>query len=370
MNIGVIFGGRSVEHDVSIVSAQIVMEGFKALPQYTVIPIYIKPNGQWLVYNKIPSIKDLKKAKDSKEVWKLVLNCEQGKMILEKDGLFKKRKIIDVAFPVIHGTNCEDGTLQGLLEMVNVPYMGCGVSASAMGMDKAHMKQIFKSAGLPIVEYVVFLRKDFQENPDAVLRIIESKIPYSVFVKPANLGSSIGITKAVDRESLKNAIEVAACYDRKIIAERGIENAVEINCAVLGNNEPIASVLEQPVSYKQFLTFEEKYIQKGGTMKGIKNKVKIPAPITDDKTKEIKELAVKAYKSLDCAGISRVDFLIEDGSMVFVNEINTIPGSLQRHLWKASGIGLAKLLEKLIEFALQKHEEKQKNLTFYKSELI
>lgn len=370
MNIAIFFGGKSVEHDVSVVSAQIVMQGFRALPHHHLIPVYVTPEGRWIVFEKPPSIAEVKKRRHDETCWKLALEAASGKMILETGGVMKKRKIIDLAFPIIHGTNGEDGTLQGLFEMVNVPYVGCGVGASAMGMDKVHQKQVFTSMGIPIVEWMWFMRHEFEDDPEKMLTSVESKLRYPIFIKPANLGSSIGISKATDRDSLRNAIEVAARYDRKIIAERGIENAMEINCAVMGNDNPIASLLEQPISYREFLTFEEKYLTKGGSMKGVKSRVKIPAPVSPEITKKIQSLAVEAYKALDCSGISRVDFFLEHGEKIYVIEINTMPGSLQQHLWKPSGVDLPKLLQSLIDFALERHREKQKNLTFYHSELI
>jgi D-alanine-D-alanine ligase len=372
MNIGIIFGGKSVEHDVSIVSAQVVSKGFAKL-KHEITPIYISPEGKWIVFptgKRMPSIDEIKKTRDTAKPAQVVMDGESDKLVLRKPGFLKKEAVIDLALLMMHGTNGEDGSLQGVLEMINVPYTGSNVGASALSMDKVHMKQIFKSANIPITNHMWFLRSRWEKDSKSILKEIGELLEYPIFIKPANLGSSIGITKATDDNSLKEAIEVAVRYDRKIIAEQGVINLIEINCAVIGNDDPQPSVLEQPVSYTEFLTFEEKYIQKGGSMKGAKSRVKIPAPLSEDKTKEIKELAIKTFKILDCSGIARVDFLLDEKHNVYVNEINPIPGSLQQHLWKASNIPLDELVERLIELAMDRHAEKEKNLTFYRSELL
>lgn len=378
LNVAVFFGGKSVEHDVSIVSAQIVMENLRQLNQYKILPIYIDKKGNFLYDDSLQYIETFQKLDEDKlkkmRGYSVELDAEaKGLRIFKKQGMFAGAKTlsVDVVFPVMHGMNGEDGTLHGLAEILNCPVVGCGVLGSALGMDKVMMKSVWKANDIPMVKYLWFMRKDWQKNAENVYSQIEKELQYPLFVKPANLGSSIGISKAKNRQELEFAFEVAAHYDRKIIVEEGVKNLIEINCALLGNDEPIPSLLEQPASYEDFLTFEEKYINEGGTMKGIKGKVKIPAELDEQMTKEIQATAVKAFKILDCAGTSRVDFLVDkDTNRFYANEINTIPGSLQLHLWEASGIKGAEVVEKLIRLAFEKYEEKQTFMTLFDSDIL
>jgi len=378
INVAVVFGGKSVEHDVSIVSAQIVMEHLRKISKYNVLPIYIDKNGNFLYDDCLQFMEtfkgfDLDKLKKMKG-YSVELDAEQkGLRIFKKQGMFANRKLldIDVVFPVMHGMNGEDGTIQGLAEILNCPVTGCGVLGSAVGMDKVMMKDIWRANDVPMVKYLWFMRKDWSTKPEEIYTKIEKKLKYPLFVKPANLGSSIGISKAKNRKELEFAMEVSAHYDRKIIVEEGVRNLVEINCALLGNDEPIPSLLEQPASYEDFLTFEEKYINEGGTMKGIESKVKIPAELDEKLTKEIQNMAVKVYKILDCSGTSRVDFLVDKNTNKFyANEINTIPGSLQLHLWKPSGISGEEMVDKLIQLAFEKYQEKQSFMTLFDSDIL
>jgi len=373
--IGVFFGGRSVEHDVSIVTAQIIAKGFTALSaRYRLVPIYITASGSWVSFSfgEFPSIQKIKKYRYSQSNVSLKLSPETAQLILKRS--FGRRLKIDICLPLIHGTYGEDGTLQGLFEMAGVPYTGPGVLGSAVGMDKILFKDVMRANGLPIVSHLWFHRDEWRESQEGIIARIESTLSYPIFIKPSNLGSSIGITRATDRVSLEDAVEVAINYSPRVIAEQGIESdrLMEVNCAVLGYKDPIPSVLEQPLNYSEFLTFEDKYIGggKGGSMKGLKSKVKIPAPVSDTVKDEIQSLAVKTFKLLDCAGIARVDFLVADKTKVYVNEINTIPGSLQQHLWRASGFSLSELLEKIISAAEEVAAEKNKNLTSFESSLL
>lgn len=373
--IGLFFGGRSVEHDVSVVSAQIISKGFATLSaRYRLIPIYITASGNWVVFSsgKFPSIAEIKKYRYSQSNVSLKLSPETNQLILKKS--FGRRLKIDIAFPLIHGTYGEDGALQGLLEMAGVPYAGPGVLSSAVGMDKILFKDVMAANNLPIVSHLWFHRDEWQANQEGIISRIESALPYPIFIKPSNLGSSIGIARATDRVSLTDAIEVAIRYSPRVIAEQGIESSrlMEVNCAVIGYKDPTPSILEQPLHYSEFLTFEDKYVGggKGGSMKGLKSKVKIPAPVSEDIKKEIQSLAVKTFKLLDCAGVARVDFLVEDGTKVYVNEINTIPGSLQQHLWRASGLPLPELLERIISTAEEVATARRQNLTSFESSLL
>ncbi len=369
LTVGVIFGGKSVEHDVSIVSAQIVMEGLRKSGKYEIAPIYITKKGNWICDKKLQTLEAFEKLKlkesfisKKEKIYELLdSSLDQLVILKERKGLFIRKIIqkIDVAFPVMHGTFGEDGSLQGFLEMLQVPYVGCGVLASSLAMDKVITKTVFQANNIPIVKYLWFLKRDWQKDPEKIYQKIEKELKYPIFVKPANLGSSIGISRAMDRKQLSFAFEVATQYDTKIIAEEGIVNLMEINCAILGNESPVASVLEQPISCKEFLTFDEKYLNKGGTMKGIKSKVKIPAPLPEEKRKEIQELAIRVFKVLNCTGTARIDFLVDqDTEKVYVNEVNPMPGTLQQHLWKASGIDLPKLVDRLINLALERHKER------------
>jgi D-alanine-D-alanine ligase len=378
LNIAVIFGGKTVEHDVSIVSAQVVIEDLKKNGKYDVTPIYITKEGNWIYgeeLNKIEPFKDLKLISEKAKNIDLTLDSSDDKLLIQyKKSFFKKQiKKIDAVFPVMHGTYGEDGAISGFCEMMQVPYVGCGILAGALAMNKIAAKQIFTANNIPSVKNFWFNIKDWQKDPESIYNKIEQKLKYPIFVKPANLGSSIGISKAVDKKTLQFAFEVAAHYDSKIIAEEGVANLMEVNCAVLGNDNPVPSVLEEPISAQDFLNFEEKYISEGGSMKGkSESKVKIPAPLDKEKTEEIQSLAVKVFKILNCSGIARIDFLVDkdDKNKVYVNEVNPMPGSMQQHLWKASGIEPEVLVEKLIDLAIEKFNSKKKYTYTFDSNIL
>lgn len=379
LNIGVMFGGRSVEHEVSIVTGLQVVENIDK-SKYDVTPIYVSKNGDWYTGDEILDIKNYKDINSlllkARKVFLLPVPS-MGKLYFYpfKTGLFKKEAEfikLDVIFPAFHGMHGEDGTMQGLFEVANIPYVGSAVTGSAVGMDKIIMKDIFKANGIPVVNYTWFFRKDYESDGKSVIDRIEGALKYPVFVKPANLGSSIGISKASDRASLQRAIEVACKYDRKVIVEEGVQNPIEINCSCLGMDDDVmASVCEQPVSWEDFLSYDDKYMR-GNSSKGMKSASrKIPAPIPDDKTEEIRNLTMKVFRVLDCSGVARVDFLMEKDSMkVYVNEINTIPGSLAFYLWEPCGISFRELLDKLIELALKSHKDKNENIYTYDTELL
>jgi len=270
---------------------------------------------------------------------------------------------VDIIFPVLHGTFGEDGTIQGLLELADIPYVGAGVLGSAAGMDKDIMKSLFRAIGLPIVKHVTALRTEWETNPKKVQRLVESKLKYPVFVKPANLGSSVGISKARQRQELGPAIQEAAKFDRKIVIEQGVggrkQKAREIECSVLGNDQPKASVPGEIVPGKEFYDYTAKYLDEG-------SQLIIPAKLTKAETRKVQELAVKAFQAVDCSGLARVDFLMDPkNGKIYVNEINTMPGftaiSMYPKLWAASGLSYPDLIERLIEFGLERHREKKKN---------
>ncbi|RJR32127.1 D-alanine--D-alanine ligase [Candidatus Parcubacteria bacterium] len=363
INVGVIFGGRSGEHEVSIVSAQAVMKAFDK-SKYNVIPVGITKQGVWL--SGAEAVKFLKKG-IKKIVTKTVLApdaTERGLMKVSRNKVSFNQKL-DVVFPVLHGTYGEDGTVQGLFELANIPYVGAGVLGSAVGMDKVIQKEIFKQNNLPIVKYVWFLKSDWQKGRANILRLIEKKLKYPVFVKPVNLGSSVGISKARNRAELVPAVKLAAKFDRKIIVEKSAGNIREIEVAVLGNDHPESTVPGEIIPSNEFYDYNAKYIDG-------KSQAIIPARLPRSVIKKVRETAVAAYRCLDLSGMSRVDFFVLKGSnKLILNEVNTIPGftsiSMYPKLWQATGLSYKKLLDKLINFAIIRHKEKNKLKTSFDS---
>ena len=357
-NIGIIIGGESVEHEVSIITGLQIFDNIDK-NKYKPYIIYITKEGKWLTGEILSNIKTYKKKEfmsaEERIPWK---SSKKNKMILiskdNKKRLFKKKKDdieIDVVIPATHGTGVEDGTLQGILENIGVPYAFSDVKASALGMDKIIMKKVFKDEGLPLVDYRWFYKSEFIENKIQVLKEAE-KLGYPLIVKPSNLGSSIGITKANNQKELEESIEVAVSYDRKIIVEKCLENAREINCGVLGYEKDVkTSKCEEPVGWKEFLKYEDKYVN-NSKIKGDSKRV-IPANIPENITNEIMEIAKKSFISINASGAARVDFLLE-GKNIYVNEINTIPGSVSFYLWEPSGLEFKDLIEELINIAKKK----------------
>ena len=369
INIGVIFGGRSGEHEISIRSAKTVIENIDA-EKYSVIPIAISQEGKWLspadaVHLLPDGAKDAVAADVSSWSKPVALVGDTGFRGLTMMGADSHSSApLDVVFPVLHGTFGEDGTIQGLLEMADVPYVGCGVLASSCGMDKVVMKKLFADADLPLCKYLWFLRSGWEASADAVIRGVESDLGYPCFVKPANLGSSVGVSRANDEESLKNAIDLAALYDRKIIVEESLEMR-EIECAVLGNDKPKASLpgeyIIRDVS-KTFLDYTEKYAGTGN------NEFVVPAAISDELSAKIRDLAVKAFSAIDGSGLARVDFFLRrDNGMLLVNEINTMPGLTDASgfpkMWAGTGIPFPKVIDELVELAFERHHDRSRNIT-------
>lgn len=376
-NVCVIFGGRSAEHEVSIITAHQVINALDK-NKYEIVPVYITKNGEWLTGDELLELDTFTKGNLPSGIGfdrVFITPGHQLKYLIceKKSGLFRRRKRIpiDVVFPVIHGTLGEDGTLQGLLELANIPYVGAGVLGSAVGMDKIIMKAIFREHNLPTVNYLWFTKNEWEMEPEEVVKKVEENLTYPVFVKPANSGSSIGVGKAKNLEDLKFALDVASSYDRRLIVEEGLEDAIEINCSVMGNYDLITSVCEQPISAGEFLSFGDKYIHEDKTsgMEGADRK--IPAPISDELTTEIQDLAKKAFRILDCKGIARIDFLVDEKDGIpYVNEINTIPGSFSFYLWEHNGIKFPELVDKLIEFSFDVHKEKNNIMYSFPSNLL
>lgn len=387
--VGVIFGGVTCEHDVSIVSGLQLIENVDK-NKYEVIPIYIHSNGEWYTGNELLDSKIYKEFDKYEKNFKkaIIPPNKKGLIILEK-GFFAKDKFIelDVVIPAMHGMNGEDGTLQGLLELANIPYTSSGVLGSSVGMDKILMKKVFQAHDLPVLPYTYLIRDEWKEKSKEIITNIESEIGYPIFVKPSNLGSSIGISKAKNREDLINAIEIAINYDSRVIIEKGVENLIEINCSALGLGDQVeTSVCEQPVNWEEFLTFEDKYMRgkkgskvdtktsnKLGTKQGGMENMdrRIPANIPEEQTKEIQDLTKKAFKCLNSKGVVRIDYIIDKNeNKVYINEINTIPGSFSFYLWKHNGIEYSELIDRLIDIAEKANLDKNKNNYTYKSDII
>jgi D-alanine-D-alanine ligase len=393
LRVGILFGGRSGEHEVSLLSAASVLQAIDK-DKYDVVPIGITKDGRWLTAGDAESLLQGKlvieprhlRAGDPETTEPAAVlargeavvvppepvHREHGLIPFQTDAALMRRASdrainVDVIFPVLHGTFGEDGTIQGLLELADMAYVGAGVLGSAAGMDKDVMKSLFAAAGLPIVKHLTILRSVWEIEPKRVQKLVESKLRYPVFVKPANLGSSVGISKAHNRKELGPAIEEAARFDRKIVIEQSVggrkNKAREIECAVLGNDEPMASIPGEIVPVKEFYDYNAKYLDEG-------SELIIPAKLTRADTKLVQELAVRSFEAVYCSGLARVDFLMEPGAggkarKIYVNEINTMPGftaiSMYPKLWAASGLPYPDLIDRLIELGMERHEDKKKN---------
>lgn len=364
LRVGVIFGGRSSEHEVSMRSAQAVIEAIDR-KKFEVLPIAITKEGKWLPPAESAQLlpenvkSSLASSLTTSDVALLGDPSHKGLITIEDNSGGGSAEKFDVVFPVLHGPFGEDGTLQGLLEMANVPYVGCGVLASASGMDKVAMKLLFVQAGLPICKHLWFLRSQWKQDPQKLRRKIVKDLGLPCFVKPANLGSSVGVSRAADTESLTKAIDLAAEYDRKIIIEEEIV-AREIECAILGNDEPKASLPGEYVVYDEaarFLDYTEKYTSTGRVS------FVVPAPLSKAMTTRIQRMAIRAFQAIDGAGLARVDFFLErNGGRLLINELNTMPGLTEvsgyPKMWEASGKKFSVLLEELINLAFERHREK------------
>ena len=392
IRVGILFGGRSGEHEVSLLSAASVVNAIDKT-KYEVVPIGITKDGRWLtaehaerlLKGEKPSVATPEKhlrAGDPEATPGAALLASGASVVVppeparhdaglvpfQTDAAALRRASdraidVDVIFPVLHGTFGEDGTIQGLLELADIAYVGAGVLGSSAGMDKDIMKSLFRAAGLPIVKHVTVLRNQFEREPKKVRKLVESKLKYPVFVKPANLGSSVGISKAHDGKELGPAIAEAAKFDRKIVIEEGVggkkNKAREIECAVLGNDDPKASIAGEIVPCKEFYDYDAKYLVEG-------SEAVIPAKITKAEMKTVQKLAIAAFQAVDCTGLARVDFLMDPKSRkIFVNEINTMPGftaiSMYPKLWNATGVTYPDLIDRLIQLGIERHEDKKRN---------
>lgn len=373
IKVGVFFGGKTVEHEVSIITAIQAIENIDK-EKYDIVPIYITKDNKMYCGNLIGDISNYKDIDNLlQNSVKVTLAQKDNKVVLLRcDKKIYQNDVydyIDIAFPIVHGTNVEDGTLQGFLKMFNLPYVGCDVISSSVGMDKYVCKCVLKDNDIPILECKCISAKDYNENSEDIIKEIETKFSYPAIVKPINLGSSVGIKIAKNQEELKTAIENAFMYSRKILIERAIKNLKEINCSVVGDYESAkASECEEPVKTDEILSYKDKYMSGGKKTEAVKSMnasvLRLPANISNDVKEKIQELALKTFNVLGCSGVIRIDFMIDnDTNEIYVNEVNTIPGSLSFHLWKATGLNYTKLLDELIDLALKRNRE-ERNITY------
>lgn len=371
--VAFIFGCRSVEHEVSIISA---VQAMKAVNReaYDVLPIYVTKTGEMYTSDKMFDIEPFRDMKALLAESEPITMLKKGNDVVVhflNQKLFKKKEdvVIHVAFPVVHGTNCEDGTLQGYLEFLGLPYVGCDVLSSAVGMDKAVFKYVMKAADIPVLDCITFYAREYADDREAVLKKAEEEIGYPMIVKPVNLGSSVGISKAKDRAALLDAVELAVSFSDKVLIEHAVTAIREINCSVVGDtDECMPSVCEEPFMNDEILSYEDKYMggsKNSGGSKGMASlSRKIPADISEEKSTEIRELACRVFKALGAAGVVRIDFIIDtDTDKVYVNEINTIPGSLSFYLWEKTDLSYPRLIDKLISLAFRRNRNRE-NLTF------
>lgn len=390
LRVGVIFGGRSGEHEVSLLSAASVMAALDPAT-YEVVPIGIAKDGRWLAgpaalehlrrvarlpasgamkalaaangRHDLAAVHEVGLLPDPSRHGVLAARPSAGQMLIAAGGGFAG---LDVVFPVLHGPFGEDGTIQGLLELAGLPYVGAGVLGSALGMDKIAMKDVFRANGLPVVRYSAVVRSAFEAAPDKVIQQVQSELNLPYFVKPANLGSSVGITKVQEAKDIARAIRVAAHYDRRIIVEEAAPNVREIECSVLGNDDPVASVPGEVIPSREFYDYSAKYIDEDSALV-------IPADLPPTVAASVRQIAIRAFRSLDCSGMARVDFFVgRDDNRITLNELNTIPGfttiSMYPKLWQATGLSYEQLLQRLIELAIERHGDRLRSATTYAPE--
>lgn len=381
LQLGVFFGSRTCEHDVSIISAVQLMRAANR-EKYDVIPVYISKQGEWYTGAPLldiatytpfdPNKKGIIRVNPDLTAGSGALTCiERGKGLLGKDREVVAARL-DCVIPVFHGMHGEDGTVQGMLELCNLPYSSSGVGASAIGMDKVYMKQFFRGAGFPVLPDCWFLRHAWEKDRVSVMESIEKQLGYPVFVKPASLGSSIGVSRADDRSALEEALELAFDFDRKVLVEKGLNKPLELNCSVLGyNGEAEASEIEMPVSSGELLTYLDKYGASGGSKGMASLKRVLPAPIEPELRDKIKKLSVEIFNNMDCKGVVRIDYMYDSPSgEVYITEINTLPGSMAFYLWEATGIPYSRMIDKLVAFAMAAKRDKDDSNYAYSSSIL
>ena len=381
IKLGVFFGGKSVEHEISIITANQAITSLNK-DKYEIIPIYISKNGKMYTGVKLFDLKEYR------DLDKLIKSCEEvvcvnsgnkANILRVNNKLFSNSVIntIEVAFPIMHGTNGEDGSIQGFLEILGVPYIGPDVLASSIGMDKIMMRRVLKEQNIPSLDYVAFYSLDYIKNEDKYIKEIEENLKYPVIVKAGNLGSSVGIKKAKDKEGLIEAIEFAMEFSDRVMVENAVVKLKEINCSVMGDMiDANPSICEEPIGSDEILSYQDKYVG-GGKTKGNGSKGmatlqrKVPADISEEMTKKIQEIAVKTFKILGCSGVARIDFLVDmEDNSIYVNEINTIPGALSFYLWEATNKTFEKELDELVEIAFKRNRERQNRTYSYDQNIL
>lgn len=378
MTIGVFFGSRSPEHDVSIITGQVIIAGLKKIG-VEAEPVYLDKNGGWFIGKELGAIEFFQKPDAKTRLkkfggWEIDLDesVTSTKLVFRKKGWIPRRVAIDLAFPAFHGAYGEDGTAQGFFEILNVPYIGCDAASSAVAMDKVITKLLYASQNIPTAKFISFSADEWRGERSGILNDANKNLRYPVFVKPARLGSSIGIAKVMTPKELEFAIEVALHYDSKALIEEGVENLMDVTCCVLGNENPKPSLLQESAFSGEFFSYKDKYLNEGGAQLGKAEKsIVIPARLDPETAKAIQNMAVRIFKLFGCSGIARVDFLYDKAARKFyANEINTLPGTLYHHLWKASGIEFGDLLRELIKLARERRESKEKLTSTFDSEIL
>ena len=377
IKLGVFFGGKTVEHEISIITANQAITSLNK-DKYEIIPIYISKSGKMYTGEKLFDLKEYR------DLDKLIKSCEEvvcvndgnkAKVLRVNSKILSKNVLntIEIAFPIMHGTNGEDGSIQGYLEILGIPYIGPDVLASSIGMDKIMMRRILKEQNIPSLDYVAFYSLEYIKDENKYIQEIEEKLTYPVIVKAGNLGSSVGIKKAKNTEDLKDAIEFAMEFSDRIMVENAITKLKEVNCSVMGDMiEATASICEEPIGSDEILSYTDKYVGNSKTKGGSKSQGmatlqrKVPAEITKEQAEKIQEIAVKTFKLLGCNGVSRIDFMIDlNDNNIYVNEINTIPGALSYYLWEATGKTFEKELDELVELAFKRNRERQNRTYSY-----
>ena len=370
-NIAVFFGGRSVEHEISIISAVQAMGNINR-EKYNVIPVYISKQSAFYSGEKLADIETFKSCKPElqSEPVTFVTKDNSTQMVYLNTSLFKNKKPvkIDVAFPIVHGTNCEDGSIQGYLETLGLPYVGCDVMSSALGMDKVLFKNVLLDRGIPTLHCIDFGARQWALTNDEIIAKVTLEIGYPMIVKPANLGSSVGISKVENEAELRSAVDLACSFADRVLIEHAVSSLREINCSVLGDrNDCTASALEEPVMHDKILSYDDKYranASKSGSKGMASLSRKLPADLTTKKTKEIQDIAIQTFKAIGASGVVRIDFLLDsaDSDKVYVNEINTIPGSLSCYVWEATGVKYPELIDRLISLAFKRQRERENTM--------
>lgn len=374
-SVGVFFGGKSPEHDISIITGQLVISGLKGLG-INVIPVYVDKAGVFFTGEALGDLNVFTKHKaDSfKGLSRLYLDLENshGKIVFHRKGVLAKDIVIDTAFPAFHGTNGEDGTMQGFFEIMDVPYVGCPVAASAIAMDKVLTKMLYGAVGIPTVPFLTLTYAEWQKSNPETIKLIHKKLPRTVIVKPARLGSSIAMSKATSDPELKNALDLAFHFEEKVIVEEAVVNLMDVTCCVIGTDKPIPSLLQESSYTEGFFSYEDKYLKGGGAQLGKANQaIVIPARLDRKTTSAIREMAVRVFQLFECSGIARVDFLYDTKKKkYYANEVNALPGTIYHHLWQKSGIELPELLTKLLQYAQDRRQARARITYSFESSVL